>query len=416
MSRLDRRKFLTVSAGIAAASLDQFSTGLSRLASAAEPAADPGKLVMGNTAFGFDLYGELRRDAGNLFLSPFSISTALGMAAAGARGKTLEEMERVMHLPTDAHSAFGAVIKSLNAEPDAKKRGFTLNTANALWAQKGYPWKPEYKKLVTDAYAAGLFDVDFISAPEAARGTINAWVEKETNDKIKELLPPDSVSSDTRLVLTNAIYFKGDWLDKFEKKDTKDLPFTKADGKKVDTPIMFRVGGYSYTEDDAMQVLDMPYAGKRISMTVILPKKTDGLAAIEKDINASKLAAILKSLQHEKEVHVHLPRFKVEKSFELKKPLTALGMKAAFGNADFSGMHNGGEGLSISAVIHKAFVDVNEEGTEAAAATGVVVGLSAAPMPPKPKYFKADHPFLFLIRDQKTGSVLFMGRLDTPKA
>jgi serpin B len=416
MSRLDRRKFLAVSAGVAAASLEQVTNSFTSLASAAEPAVDPGKLVMGNTAFGFDLYGELRNDSGNLFLSPFSISTALGMAAAGAKGKTLEEMERVMHLPADAHNAFGTVIRSLNAEVDDKKRGFTLNTANALWAQKGYPWNPEYKKLVSNAYAAGLFDVDFISAPEAARGTINTWVEKETHEKIKELLPRDSVSSDTRLVLTNAIYFKGDWQNKFEKKDTKDLPFTMADGKKIDTPLMFRIGGYSYAEDAAMQVLDLPYAGKRISMTVILPKKIDGLAAIEKDLNADKLGTILKTLHHEKEVHVHLPRFKVEKSFELKKPLIALGMKAAFSNADFSGMHNGGEGLSISAVIHKAFVDVNEEGTEAAAATGVVVGLSAAPMPPTPKHFKADHPFLFLIRDQKTGSVLFMGHLDTPKA
>jgi serpin B len=325
-------------------------------------------------------------------------------------------MTKALHLPEGAHAGFGSVIKSLNEEPDPKKRGFTLSTANALWAQKGYPWRPEYKKLVTDAYSAGLFDVDFLSASEEARGTINAWVEKETRDKIKNLLPQGSVTRDTRLVLTNAIYFKGDWQDPFKKEQTKDLPFTTADGKKVDAPLMHRVGGYQYAETDAFQVLDMPYTGRRISMTVILPRKADGLAGIEKDLNAEKLAATLKTLRHEKQVHVHLPRFKVEKSFTLNKPLIALGMKSAFAGADFSGMHTGGEQLDISAVIHKAFVDVNEEGTEAAAATGVVVGVTSAAPPPKPRYFKADHPFLFLIRDHKTGSVLFMGRLETPKS
>jgi serpin B len=409
MHPLSRRNFLTASAALAA------GTATSRFGFAAQPAADWSKLVAGNTAFGMNLYGELKSEEGNLFLSPFSISTALGMCAAGARGKTLEEMEKVLHLPADAHTGFGAVIKSLNEEADAKKRGFTLSTANALWAQKGYPWKAEYKKLVATDYAAGLFDLDFISAAEASRGTINAWVEKETKEKIKNLLPQGTVTSATRLVLTNAIYFKGDWMDPFKKEMTKDLPFTTSDGKKVDAPLMHRVGGYRYAENDSFQVLDMPYNGRRISMTVILPRKTDGLAAVEKDLTAEKLAATLKTLRFEKEVHVHLPKFKVEKSFTLNKPLIAMGMKSAFSGADFSGMHMGGEQLDITAVIHKAFVDVNEEGTEAAAATGVVVGLTSAAPPPPPKHFKADHPFLFLIRDNKTGSVLFLGRLESPK-
>ena len=362
-----------------------------------------------------NLYGELKTEAGNLFLSPLSISTALACAPAAREGKTLEEMNAVLHLPEAAHAGFGAVIKSLNEEPDAKKRGFTLSTANALWAQKGYPWKAEYKKLVATDYAAGLFDLDFISAAEASRGTINAWVEKETKEKIKNLSPQGSVTADTRLVLTNAIYFKGDWMDPFKKEQTKDLPFTTADGKKTDTPLMHRVGGYRYAENDAFQVLDMPYNGRRISMTVVLPRKADGLAAVEKELTAEKFDATLKTLRFEKEVHVHLPKFKVEKSFTLNKPLIAMGMKAAFSGADFSGMHMGGEQLDISAVIHKAFVDVNEEGTEAAAATGVVVGTTSAVQPPTPRHFKADHPFLFFIRDNKTGSVLFMGRLETPK-
>ena len=409
MNALSRRKFLSASAALAAgAALPRFGF--------AEEKVDPAKLVAGNTQFGCELYGELKSQAGNLFLSPFSISTALGMAAAGAKGKTFEEMEKVLHLPKDAPAAFGAVLRSLNEEPDAKKRGFALAAANALWAQKGYPWRPEYKKLVATDYGAGLFDVDFKGNAEAARGTINAWVEKETRDKIKNLLPMGSVTGLTRLVLTNAIYFKGDWLVQFKKDQTKDLPFTMADGKKIDAPLMHRVGGYSYAETDGYQVLDMPYVGKRVSMTVILPRKPDALPAVEKELTSDKLAAVLKGLRYEKEVHLHLPRFKVEKSFTLNKPLQALGMEAAFTNADFGGMHTGGEDLNITAVLHKAFVDVNEEGTEAAAATGVVVGTTSVAPPPKPKYFRADRPFLYLIRDHKTGSVLFMGRLETPKA
>ena len=408
MNALSRRKFLTASAALGASAL------VPRFGSAE---AEPGtaKLVAGNTAFGCDLYGQLRAEAGNLFLSPFSISTALALAAAGARGKTLEEMEKVLHLPASAPKAFGAVLKSLNDEPDPKKRGFALSTANALWAQQGYPWRPEYKKLAADDFGAGLFDVDFKTAAEAARATINAWVEKETREKIKDLLPRGSVTGMTRLVLTNAIYFKGDWRDKFKKEQTKDLPFTTADGKKADAPLMHRVGRYLYAETDGYQVLDLPYAGNRVSMTVVLPRKPDGLPAVEKELTGEKLAAVLKGLRPEKEVHVHLPKFKVEKAFTLNAPLKALGMKSAFDGADFGGMHTGGEQLDISAVIHKAFVDVNEEGTEAAAATGVVIATTSAPVPAKPKYFRADRPFLYLIRDQKTASVLFMGRLSEPK-
>ena len=412
MTRLDRRKFLTASAALAL-------TGGSRTAfaqtRATEPAPDWSKLVNGNTQFGFDLYGELRGEAGNLFLSPFSISAALAMTAAGAKGQTLEEMQKVLRLPENAHIAFRDVLKSINDESDPKKRGFALSTANALWAQQGYPWKPEYKKLVSHFYSAGLFDVDFKSDPEAARGTINAWVEKETKDKIRELLGRGVVTAATRLVLSNAIYFKVDWQNPFKKEATKDLPFTTADGKKTDTPLMFRIGSYPYAETDTFQALDLPYVGQRISMTVILPKKADGLPAVEKELTEAKLAETLKSLRYESSVNVTLPRFKTEKSFTLNKPLQALGMKSAFSNADFSGMHTGGEQLDISAVVHKAFVDVNEEGTEAAAATGVVVKATAA-APTTPKHFKADHPFLFLIRDHKTGTVLFLGRLENPKS
>ena len=408
MDHFTRRRFLTASAALAAGAT------ANRFCLATEPLVDWSKIVTGNTAFGLNLYGELKGESGNLFLSPFSISTALGMCAAGAKGTTLQEMVKVLHLPAISSAAFGGILSSLNEEKDAKKRGYALTTANALWAQKGYPWRPEYKKLAANDYSAGLFDVDFISAPEPARQTINAWVEKQTQDKIRDLLPREAITRDTRLVLTNAIYFKGAWLTPFKKEQTKDLPFSLSPDKKVMAPLMHRVGGYRYAENDTFQTLDMPYFGRRISMTVVLPRKVDGLAAVEKEMTPQKLAETLRGLQQEKSVHVHLPRFKVEKSFNLNKPLIAMGMKAAFHAADFSGMHTGGENLSITDVVHKAFVDVNEEGTEAAAATGVVVGLTSAAPPPKPKYFRADHPFLFFIRDNKTGSILFMGRLEKP--
>ena len=407
MNALSRRKFLAATAAGALAP---------RVGFGAEEKSDPAKLVAGNTAFGCELYGRLKAEAGNLFLSPFSISTALGMAAAGAKGKTRAEMDAVLHLPPDAPAAFGAVFKSLNEQPDAAKRGFTLATANALWAQQGYPWKPEYKTLVAADYGAGLFDVDFKGAAEAARATINAWVEKETHDKIKDLLPEGSVAADTRLVLTNAIYFKGDWADPFKKEATKDLAFTTASGTKVEAPLMHRVGAYDYAEADGYQVLDLPYAGKRVSMTVILPTKPDGLAAVEKELTGDALGAMLKRLRRERVVRVHLPKFKAEKAFELSGPLQALGMKAAFGAADFSGMSTA-ESLSISAVLHKAFVDVNEEGTEAAAATAIVFARPVSLKPrPQPKHFRADRPFLYLIRDHQTGTVLFLGRLSDPTA
>ena len=408
MNALSRRKFLSASAALGAGAM------FPRLAKSAEGKVDTAKLVAGNTAFGCDLYGQLKGEAGNLFLSPFSISTALGMTAAGAKGKTFDEMEQVLHLPKDAPAAFGTVLRSINdAGAEPKKRGYTLSTANALWAQQGYPWKPDYKKLVATDYAAGLFDVDYKGDAEAARVTINTWVEKETREKIKDLLPKGSVTGLTRLVLTNAIYFKGDWAEQFKKDATKPAPFLLANGTKAEAPLMHRVGAYTYAETDGYQALDLPYVGKRLSMTVILPRKPDGLPAVEKELTGDKLSAVLKSFRFEQEVHVHLPKFKVEKALTLNEPLKALGMKAAFDRADFSGMATA-EPLSISAVLHKAFVDVNEEGTEAAAATGVVVGATGVQEPRPPKHFRADRPFLYLIRDHHTGSVLFLGRLSEP--
>ena len=407
MSRiLSRRRFLALSG--AAALAPRFAR--------AEVPVDAKALAAGNTRFGVELFDKLRAEAGNLFLSPFSISTALAMTAAGARGRTLDEMTKVLHLPENPHAAFAAVLGSLNEQPaDGKKRGFELSTANALWAQAGYPWKAEYKAAVTANYAAALKDVNFKADPEAARAAINHWVEQQTRDKIKNLMPQDSVTRATRLVLTNAIYFKGDWATPFKKDLTKDLPFHLADGKTTDAPLMHRVGDFRYAEGDGYQTVHLPYTGYRIGMTVILPRTPAGLAAVEKSLTADRLADDFKKMRVEENVRLFLPRFKVTKSFRLNAPLGELGMKAAFERADFGGMSDGGEPLSISDVIHKAFVDVNEEGTEAAAATGVAVKATSFRPPSEPKVFRADRPFLFVIRDTKTESVLFLGRVANPK-
>ena len=335
------------------------------------------------------------------------------MTYAGAHGKTAEEMAKTLHfdLPNDKLSAaFGALAKVINGDA-AAKRGYQLSTANALWGQKSYPFVPAYLKLTKDTYGAGLHEVDFVGAAEQARQTINAWVEKETHDKIKDLLKQGDVSDATRLVLTNAIYFKGDWASKFKKDLTQEQNFHIAGGKTVKVPLMTQKGDYRYLDGGTFQALEMPYAGKEITMTVLLPKKADGLAELEKNLTTANLTGWLGKL-HQTEVNVALPRFKVTAEFKLKPVLSKLGMPIAFSSrADFTGIATK-EGLAIDNVIHKAYVDVNEEGTEAAAATAVGIKALAVQVVPD---FRADHPFLFMIRDMRSGSVLFLGRLVEPK-
>jgi serpin B len=383
---------------------------------ASRPAAEPpaqkaeaSALVQGNTAFALDLYGKLSEKEGNLFCSPFSLSAALSMTSAGARGKTLDEMARVLHLPAQEklHPAFKALLAQVNAGG----KGYQLSSANRLWGQKGFPFLPEFLALTRDNYGAGLQEVDFAGATEEARQKINAWVEKETNDKIKELLKQGVLNSNSRLVLTNAIYFKGDWVSRFKKERTEEAPFTLADGKKVQAPLMRQDGPFDYADEGTFQALQLPYVGKDLSMVVLLPKKLDGIGDLEKALTPKLLDAVLARL-HPAKVEVALPKFKMTSEFSLGQTLGDLGMPTAFGNAaNFSGI-DGKEDLFISAVVHKAFVEVNEEGTEAAAASGVVVELKSEP-PPRP-VFRADHPFVFLIRDNRTGSILFLGRLSDP--
>jgi serpin B len=375
---------------------------------------DVAAVVKGDNQFAFDLYGQLRDREGNLFFSPNSISTALAMTYAGARGDTAKEMAQALHFtlpPDELHPAFAALLKELNGE--GQKRGYQLSVANALWGQKGEGFKDDFLKLTKDNYGAGLRQVDFAGNSEAARQEINAWVEKQTQDKIKDLLKPGVLSPLTRLVLTNAIYFKGDWTSPFKKDLTRDEAFDDGGGAKAKVPMMHQTARFKYHDAETLQVLEMPYAGKELSMVVLLPKKVGGLADLEKSLTADKLAGWLGQARNE-DVIVSLPKFKTTAELSLKPTLEALGMKKAFQmtGADFSGMNGKKDDLYITAVVHKAYVDVNEEGTEAAGATGVVIGVRAVPAQ-KPE-FRADHPFVFLIRDTRTGSVLFLGRLVNP--
>jgi serpin B len=393
------------------------STALAAVAQAADdPKADKAAVAQGNTQFALDLYAQLRAKDGNLFFSPYSISTALAMTRAGARGDTASEMDKTLHYTLEGdklHAAFGGLVQEVNGDPADKKRGYQLSTANALWGQKNYGFKPDFLKLNKDHYGAGLKDVDFVGATEDARKTINGWVEKETHDKIKDLLAPGVLTGDTRLVLTNAIYFKGDWATQFKKDLTKDEPFTLSADKKATVPLMHQRMKFPYFASNSFQMLEMPYVGKDLSMVVLLPKKADGLADLEKTLAADKLTDWLSKLREE-EVDVALPKFKTTLSLDLTKMLADMGMPKAFSSstADLSGMAGEPGDLFISAVVHKAFVDVNEEGTEAAAATGVVVSTESLHIMP---VFRADHPFVFLIRDKRSGSILFLGRLADPQ-
>ena len=393
--------------------------GMAQRASPGEPPIDhqtPAVVPAGNQ-FAVDLYGQLNQEhlGKNLFFSPASISVALAMTAAGARGQTEAEMAQVLHLTgilPQANAEYHKLLERWNA--GGKDRGYQLRVANRLWGQKGYPFLPSYLALPRQEFGAELAIMDFAQQTEAARKQINAWVERQTADKIKELLPRGLLDNLTRLVLVNAIYFKGDWASQFKKDQTQPADFTVSTAEKLKVPLMHQQRAYPYMEDASLQAIELPYKGNELSMLVLLPKAPDGLANLEKSLSAEKIATLCSALRS-RETALYLPKFKLEASVMLKPTLEALGMKLAFGPAaNFSGM-DGRQDLHISAVVHKAFVDVNEEGTEAAAATGVVMGIKAARIPEEPVVFRADHPFVFMICDKRDGSILFLGRMTNPK-
>jgi len=378
---------------------------------------DVSMLVSGNNAFAFELYHAVSDSGDNLILSPYSISSALAMTYAGARGNTEQQMADTLNftLPQEQlHPAFQALDLALTPaeSTDPEEEPLQLNIANALWAQVDYDFLVDYVDLVAQYYEAGLQELDFETDPEGSRQTINDWVSEETEERITDLLAEGTITPDTRLVPTNAIYFKGGWLSKFDPEFTRDQPFYLLDGSEVTVPMMSQTIMFPYVDGEGYQAFSMPYAGGQAAMLVLLPD-ADNFEAFEESLTAEQFQTVLDSVMPV-ELMLSMPRFEYESGFELDDTLISLGMSDAFDpdNADFSGM-TGGPDLFISAVIHKAFVKLDESGTEAAAATAVIMAPTAA-QENTPVPVVVDRPFLYVIYDQTTGSILFIGRVLNP--
>jgi len=366
--------------------------------------------VDASNRFAFELYERYSSGNGNILFSPYSISTALSMVYEGAGGETADEIEDVFHFieePSERRPAIASIHNTLNG----KDRDYELHTANALWMQEDYPILEDYVDAVVNYYSGEANSLDFSGAPEESRVTINDWVEEKTNDRIKDLFPPNSIYPDVVLVLTNAIYFKGDWLVEFDEESTSKELFHVSPTEGVEVDMMSLQGErFNYTETDEMQILELPYTGKDVSMILILPNGNN-LAKVESTLSCDELGVLTERLE-ESVVDVYLPRFKLETKYFMKEDLIEMGMPIAFTpSANFTGISKE-EGLFIDKVIHQAFIEVNEEGTEAAAATGVAIPLGAT----QPNtVFRADHPFIFIIQDRVAGTILFMGRVANPQ-
>jgi serpin B len=377
-------------------------------------------VVDANNRFAFDLYSVLSKDpqktGQNIFFSPFSISSAMAITFEGARGRTADEIQAVFHFPGDTLTRQEEFLH-LNAGINRNSPEYTLRTANALWAEKTYPFLPGYISIAERYYGANTTNLDFIGQPEPSRIIINNWVEEKTEGKITEILRLGDIHPATRLIITNALYFKGEWVKKFDPDQTADAPFRTVSGETVTVPMMQRTGEdarYRYAETESLQLLEMPYihgVGNELSMLVILPKG-DNLKEVENSLEIQMLSD-LDNASHYRRVDVYLPKFRFETTTRLSRVLASMGMPSVFTtSADLSGM-DGTQFLYIEEVIQKAYIDANEEGTEAAAATGGSLGLSSADISPVPE-FRADHPFIFIIRDNETGAILFAGRVADP--
>lgn len=362
--------------------------------------------------FTFKTYSVLNNESGNLFFSPFSISTALSMAAEGAGGKTLEEMHNVLDLSDNSsanHAGFESLLNSLNA----KNADYNLSIADAIWIEKNFSVKGEFSSALSTYYYALAQQADFTKNPDGERTNINRWVAGKTSNKILDLIPLGGLDSYTRLVIVDAIYFKGNWAQQFNKNDTQNGTFFVSQSKNVSVPMMHlsKSENASYYSDNELKALEIDYQGDNLSMLILLPNQNYGLSEVEAGLSSAEISDIRSKLVQQS-VQVWLPKFSMTKSEEMSGLLKELGMKSAFDPyvADFSGI-NSTEGLYISYVFHKAFINVDETGTEAAAATGVVISTTAMV---KPQEFRADHPFLFFIIDKPTGTILFMGRVAIP--
>jgi len=376
-------------------------------------------LVEGNSAFAFELYQALKGEEGNLFYSPYSISLALAMTYAGARDETAQQMADTLHLllgQEKLHPTFNWLDAELAKRGEGAEgkdgEGFRLNIVNAIWGQKDYEFLTDFLDVLAENYGAGLRILDFITETEKSRLTINDWVSNQTEGRIEDLIPQGAIDALTRLVLTNAIYFNAAWENPFDKKMTADGPFYLLDGGQVIVPMMKQTESFSYTEGEGYQAVELLYDGDELSMVILLPEAGQ-FEAFAEGLQAQQVDAIINDLQDTR-VTLTMPRFEFDSEFSLKDTLAGMGMPIAFsGDADFSGM-TGNQELSISDVVHKAFVAVDEAGTEAAAATSVIIKLTAVPEPPVE--VTIDRPFIFLIRDIETGAILFIGRVMNPAA
>ncbi|XP_039902314.1 leukocyte elastase inhibitor-like [Simochromis diagramma] len=374
-----------------------------------------------NTAFALELFRTLSQTnpAGNIFVSPLSIGAALATVYEGAKGDTAAQITQALSFSSG--EGVHANFQKLNAEINSPSASYILKLANRLYGENIAHFLPDFIDVTHRNYLADPITVDFIGAPEACRAAINSWVEQQTENKIKDLLKPGTVNKDTRLVLVNAVYFKGNWRNRFDEANTKEMPFEIRQNETVPVQMMYQKNKlpYNYIADHDLQILELPYVGEELSMFILLPKESsDGsgpLLKLEKELTQERLNEWTdrKNMEVDSEVVLHLPKFKLEEDYELNDPLAKLGMKNVFcaGRADLSGM-NGEPGLFLSTMAHKVFAEVNEEGTEAAAATGAVIKLESF-IPDT--HFTADHPFLFFIRYNETKSILFFGRFSSPE-
>jgi serpin B len=380
--------------------------------------ADLEPIVQGSNAFAWESW-QASRDhiAGNMFYSAFSQVAAMSMVYAGAEGDTEAELAAALSVPEGGeegwHEQLGLLMADLSGE---HHRPYTLYSANQLWGQEGYPWEQPFLDVTADQYLAPMEDVDFRADPEGARSDINAWVADQTHDRIPELFAQGDITALARMVLANAIYFLADWDLPFEEGDTQDRDFELADGGTVSVAMMEQTEEHGFADLEGLKVLEMNYESDEISMVFFLPDAADGLEVLEDQLTSDQVDAWLADT-HDVEVDVRIPSFQMETEFPIEQVLIDLGVETAWleGQADFSGMLDKDvEDLWLARVVHKAFVRVDEEGTEAAAATGAVMNGELSAEPGEPATFHADHPFVFMIRDRLTGTILFQGRMSDP--
>lgn len=374
-------------------------------------------LARDNSAFACDLYAQLRSDEGNLAFSPYSISAVLGLLHAGADSDTAAQIAHVLRwsLPPDrihnATAALSGVLQQISRRGDVR-----LSSANALFPHHQYPLLPGFLAVTQEYHGVSVTPLDY-SQPENARETINSWVEERTERRITNLIPEGAIEPLTRLVLANAVYFKGNWSCQFDPADTRQAPFWLTSRERVDVDMMWQGEHFMLAQTDRLKVLELPYRDRDLSMLLILPNARDGLAQIEAELSPSRLAEWRDACKHT-DVDLLLPRFRVEWGTPLDAVLRSMGMVDAFdaSRADFSRIDGRTAWLYVGLVVHKAFVEVNEEGTEAAAATAAVSFARSAFVKPQPTEFHADHPFLFVLIERQTGSILFKGRVVDPRA